>query len=526
MIPSLSQETLTQYASDAQTIQEPTGADYSRGVSVGRTIPAKWWNWLFSNATKRIVQSRNDADNMLTEMKNVVTDAGLTPSGSDNTQLKQAVEAKTNAQIGTYIEDKKGYFINWTGTPVTLDVPSSVDHIDCTGGYFGKVAATIGYRHNSFGTNSELYVSLTKDGMSWSPTAKLTLSTPICLARAHDLSVFEFKGRYFLFASATNSPDWQYTVYAYLFVTDDLINWELVRKVSLASSTSAVAVNDCAPQIGTDGKALYLITREGVYLSSTQHLYKSTDGVGWTEVTSGFDYSGKPQSHNLITVGNGFYWGRYMFDGASITRAYTSNANTDANPIVFSSGKAIYATGWAVDTPGGVPQSISLPHNYYFNAAQMLLGGAKAAVTVNYAYPGTKVNAVYIIDDALNETELSVPGVESGAYMPFERDGVVYSGNQKSTDLVNWTAVEGMPEGGQGLTPAKAPGVFYCSTSNPTVIYVSVNNLQSWTSVAAKRLGAVMFDDRCWGNYYGTSSGGEVTMNQINRVIGHTLYLR
>lgn len=113
MIPNLSQEALTQYASDAQTIQQPQGADYSRGVSVGRTIPAKWWNWLFSNATKRIVQSRNDADNMFTEMKNVVTDAGLTPSASDNTQLTQAIEAKTDEQINGYVETKKGFIDRW-----------------------------------------------------------------------------------------------------------------------------------------------------------------------------------------------------------------------------------------------------------------------------------------------------------------------------------------------------------------------------------------------------------------------------
>lgn len=123
MIPSLSQEALTQYASDAQTIQEPTGADYSRGVSVGRTIPAKWWNWLFSNATKRIVQSRNDADNMLTELKNAVTDAGLTPSASDSAQLKQAIEAKADEQIHSYVDAKASMYITkWeAATQLYLD---------------------------------------------------------------------------------------------------------------------------------------------------------------------------------------------------------------------------------------------------------------------------------------------------------------------------------------------------------------------------------------------------------------------
>ena len=107
MLPQLTQETLNEYAHDAQTTQQPYGADYTQGVRVGKTIPAKWWNWLFNAATKRIFQSKNDAQDMLTEMKNVVTDAGLTPDASDNTQLNQAIEAKADIQIGKYIEKEK-----------------------------------------------------------------------------------------------------------------------------------------------------------------------------------------------------------------------------------------------------------------------------------------------------------------------------------------------------------------------------------------------------------------------------------
>lgn len=113
MIPSLSQESITQYASDAQTIAEPQGADYSQGARVGKTIPAKWWNWLFSAVTKRIIQARADSQDMLDELKNVVSDAGLTPSSSDNTQLTQAITIKTNIQIDSYVEDKKGYLTDW-----------------------------------------------------------------------------------------------------------------------------------------------------------------------------------------------------------------------------------------------------------------------------------------------------------------------------------------------------------------------------------------------------------------------------
>lgn len=136
MIPSLSQEALTQYASDAQTIQQPQGADYSQGVKAGRTIPAKWWNWLFSNVTKRIVQSRSDANNMLTEMKNVVIDAGLTPAASNNTQLKQAIEAKTNVQINNLIQDKQQFINKWILCDNSGLLPANTDSPADTRRYF------------------------------------------------------------------------------------------------------------------------------------------------------------------------------------------------------------------------------------------------------------------------------------------------------------------------------------------------------------------------------------------------------
>lgn len=127
MIPSLSQDTITEYASDAITIQEPTGADYSQGVKVGKTIPAKWWNWLFRAATKRLGQAKTDAQNMLTELQNVVTDAGITLDGNDATQLRQAVALDTRASIAQYITTKLDYFKLWAAAATSglLPVPAS-----------------------------------------------------------------------------------------------------------------------------------------------------------------------------------------------------------------------------------------------------------------------------------------------------------------------------------------------------------------------------------------------------------------
>lgn len=143
MIPSLSQETLTQYASDAQTIQEPQGTDYSQGVRVGKTIPAKWWNWLFSAVTKRITQAKTDSQNMLDELKNAVTDAGIALDGNDSTQLAQAVSTKAIAQVNKFIEDKAGFAHRWIDCEAQGLLPAAganstylVDKFKCEGGIY------------------------------------------------------------------------------------------------------------------------------------------------------------------------------------------------------------------------------------------------------------------------------------------------------------------------------------------------------------------------------------------------------
>ena len=122
MKPTLDEQDITVYASDAQTIQEPYGTDYTQGVRVGRTIPAKWWNWLFKAVTTRLHQAYADLTNLFTELTNLLTDAQITPSASDNTQVKQAVAVKANEQITIYLENKQGFPTRWDEATVNLGV--------------------------------------------------------------------------------------------------------------------------------------------------------------------------------------------------------------------------------------------------------------------------------------------------------------------------------------------------------------------------------------------------------------------
>lgn len=120
MKPTLDEQDITVYASDAQTIQEPYGTDYTQGVRVGRTVPAKWWNWLFKAVTTRLHQAYTDLTNLFTELTNLLTDAQITPSASDNTQIEQAVVVKANEQITKYLENKQGFPTQWDEAVVNL----------------------------------------------------------------------------------------------------------------------------------------------------------------------------------------------------------------------------------------------------------------------------------------------------------------------------------------------------------------------------------------------------------------------
>ena len=105
MRPALDEQELTVYASNAQTIQEPYGSDYSQGVRVGKTIPAKWWNWLFNAVTARLVKAFNDVTDIFTEIKNFIQNAGITLSASDDGQAVQALTVYADSSITEYVTE-------------------------------------------------------------------------------------------------------------------------------------------------------------------------------------------------------------------------------------------------------------------------------------------------------------------------------------------------------------------------------------------------------------------------------------
>ena len=93
MINTLSQEDINVFSSNPAGVKErPANGYYANGVDVGYTAPAKWWNWLWNKITTFFAASKADRNALLAEMKNVLTEAGITPDATDNHQLSKAID--------------------------------------------------------------------------------------------------------------------------------------------------------------------------------------------------------------------------------------------------------------------------------------------------------------------------------------------------------------------------------------------------------------------------------------------------
>ena len=109
-------ENIAEYAKNATAIEEPT--EYSTGVKVGWTAPAKWWNWLMNAFSKRLGETYETVKSIHEEIKNAV---GGTLDENSNTQLKNILDSfgrvsevngklpDANGKVDVFAEDILGY---------------------------------------------------------------------------------------------------------------------------------------------------------------------------------------------------------------------------------------------------------------------------------------------------------------------------------------------------------------------------------------------------------------------------------
>lgn len=314
MIRELSQSTIDEYASDIGAVKErPVGEDYTLGAKVGKTIPAKWWNWLFSATTKHVMQGRDDMQNIFTEMKNVLTDSGIEPNPADNTQLSQAITAKAENTLERYIQGKGALGMDWEGSDVTFPVPPGLVWEQRNIPLIIPSGLSI---YSILGCNEHTLIAMTprtaevteilysRDGITW---IKSSVPSP-----AYSFSNLETVNRaYFIDASTgASSP-------AYKYVSTD--NGETWHKAVYTSNGQSYDTPAYAHMVWTGTKYMCAINEA--------YVLESSDGINFNSLTA--QVSAGTVISKILDVHNGLYLCVLTTDAGddnySITVAYTTD---------------------------------------------------------------------------------------------------------------------------------------------------------------------------------------------------------
>ncbi len=338
MIPSLSQETITEYASEAQTIQEPAGTDYTQGVRVGKTVPAKWWNWLFRGTTRRLGQAKTDAQNMLTEMQNVVTDAGITLSASDSHQMSKSVVKDADTQIDKYVEDKKNFLTRWY--PITRTIGDSTIVDDTLQQLDSKHMVAL-----FEGANNTYHICVSTNGVDWTTVSSLTGHSGYA-NRGGFLGVVFFNNAYYVLVSEMHSYGGQCT--SILLRTVDCIDFTVMFEHTSEGDSSYRRF----PVIAVAGPLLY------VQESNARSAFYSEDGV------------------NLVAFGSSS--GQSTI---SIATSYSHNCTFKAYQL--TEDKYVVFTSIINVQNKTKASAVPMPNNGYFGTTKLLNGSIAVAWSYN-----------------------------------------------------------------------------------------------------------------------------------------------
>lgn len=312
MKPTLDEQDMTVYASDAQTIQEPYGSDYSQGVRVGRTIPAKWWNWLFKAATSRLHQAYLDILNLFTEATNLLLDVGITPDASDSTQLSQAIAAKADEQIEVYVSENKLKEFKYWYLTANNGLPTdtySGNLIELENGTvllgYRAVSAQPSYRFSTDGCeNWEPFIYNTTSGGSYS-------ITPFCFCNGKYLFITE-RTLAANTVSIQESEDIQGVRYPY----------NPVATINVTQPVSSDRYDIFYTIIGTD---VYIMHHYGILLKYDSVL-KTLSDTGVTAYSLGLTpqtYTDGVGIHSVkaVQINGKYFVGSLVFDGTNWANA-------------------------------------------------------------------------------------------------------------------------------------------------------------------------------------------------------------
>ena len=511
MINQLSQETIDEYAGSAQTIDQPLGTDWTQGVRVGKTIPAKWWNWLLNAVTKRLGQAKTDSNNMLTELKNTVTDAGIVIDPTDNTQLAQAAHSHAVTGVDTYVQQKKrGFFSKWTSESVT-GIPSfstadniTIEALKPIPGSENRAFYMCIHQHSSDPVSDTWLHYTSTDLLNWHEI------TAPAGAELQTADIVYFKGRYYFLYSVKDVYN------AQLYYSDDAASWYFSRSFTEYGALGLrVAAN-----------VLWMISASAqTYSNVNYHSFRTADGTTWTDAgtvfrnTSGVEdkigevvpFKGSYILGNKLTT-DGITWAAIVTDWASV--AYSK-------PFILSDGTAIIQ----YNSTEGAWYSLSAPSETpvkKLGTWVLEMSGPDGYILAK----DSSDNYAGLTTDGDTFTKLSILYPSDVKAQFFKIDDAYIIGSYKSDDLSVWTAIT-MP---LGTTVPEYSGIgFYIIAGN----YFSKDAGETWEEGSCAGLAfcavPVFISDTATCMTVVVSDGvtqRRMTFNGVNRVIGTTLYLK
>ena len=321
-------ENITEYAKNATDIEEPS--EYTTGVKVGWTAPAKWWNWLMNAFSKRLGETYETVKSIHEEIKNAV---GGTLDENSNTQLKNTLDSfgkvsevngklpDANGKVDVFAEDILGYaMVKEASGKYTIDIS----------GLWNTPAVLPDGTLVAGSDNSKGIIYSTDKGVTWTASSQTSSSwnTPAVLPDGT------------LVAGSSNNA-------GIIYSTDKGVTWTASSQTSGYWGTPAVLSDGTLVAGSSDGNGIIYSTDKGVTwtassrtsgnwntpavlpdgtlvagsLSGAGIIYSTDKGVTWTAS------SRKSGNWNTPAV---------LPDGTLVTGNYNSNAG-----IIYSTDKGV-----------------------------------------------------------------------------------------------------------------------------------------------------------------------------------------
>ena len=99
MIPSQTLENFPVFGDNATKVQpDGGGAKYSNGFQQSDVLPAEWVNWEWNKASAGVTKLNEGVSSVESELNNVLSEAGISPSASATNQVYKAIK-KTNGCV-------------------------------------------------------------------------------------------------------------------------------------------------------------------------------------------------------------------------------------------------------------------------------------------------------------------------------------------------------------------------------------------------------------------------------------------